>query len=150
MTRKIINLLIFTLLCAACSTEQLSSSETEASSGPTLIVVKFSEGTDIRLRDGKLVSISSGSIPELDNLFEKYPVTSIERQFTQPEEEIAQEKADLESQTGEEIPDLNLYFRINIKNQKDAESFLASLRGLPIVETAYFEASPAPPPVNYP
>jgi len=126
------------------------ASETEASSGPTLVVVKFAEGTDIRLRDGKLVSLSSGSIPELDKLFEKYPITSIERQFTQSEEEIAQEKADLESQTGEDIPDLNLYFRINIKNRKDAESLLASLSALPIVETAYFEALPAPPPVNYP
>jgi hypothetical protein len=82
----------------------------------------------------------------LDELLTQYSVEKIERQFTQPEEEIAQEQATLETESGKDIPDLNLYFRLFFRNQDKVDAILESLSSLEIVETAYIEASPAPPP----
>jgi hypothetical protein len=111
-----------------------------------ILILKFVEGSDIRLREGKLVSISSGAVEELDEIFTRFPPVEIERLFTQPEEQIAKEQADMEAETGEDLPDLNLYFRVTVKSASDRGALMDALNSLPIVERAYPEAAPAPPP----
>jgi hypothetical protein len=111
-----------------------------------IIIVKFVEGADIRLRNGKLVSLSTGEVSELDQLFTSFPLESIERLYTQPEDEIATEQAQMEASTSEEVPDLNLYFRLKIQDKSQGEALIDGLNKLSIVELAYPEAGPAPPP----
>lgn len=111
-----------------------------------IIIVKFIEGADIRLRNGKLVSVSTGAIAELDQIFARFPLEKIERLFTQPEDEIAKEQAEMEANTGEDLPDLNLYYRLKIQDKSDGEALIDALNDLTIVELAYPEATPAPPP----
>jgi serine protease len=109
------------------------------------IILKFVEGTDIRLRDGKLVSISSGAVAELDQILDRFPLAKIERLFTQPEEEIAKEQTEMEAETGENLPDLNLYFRLTVQDKTEGKALIDALNNLPIVEQAYSEGVPAPP-----
>ncbi len=111
-----------------------------------IIVVKFSEGSDVRLRNGKLVSLSNASVEDVNQLFDQYPLSNIERQFTQPEQEIAKEQEQLEIETGEDVPDLNLYYRLFLQNPGDAEALIDGLNKLEIVELAYPDITPAPPP----
>jgi len=111
-----------------------------------VVVVKFVEGSGIRLRDGKLISLANASTIDVDALFVQYPLTGIERQFTQPEEEIAEEQKELEDETGEDMPDLNLYYRLMLQNPEDAEALTDGLNKLDVVELAYPEYKPAPPP----
>lgn len=147
LVSRIVVLAVFSLFATACSPGRSISVDSNNSTGDAaIVVVKFKEGTDIRLREGKLVSLSAGPLLELDTLLTQYAVEKIERQFTQPEEEIAQEQATLEIESGKDIPDLNLYFRLFLQNLEEADEFLEKLNSLEIVETAYMEASPAPPP----
>ncbi|MCJ7722708.1 MAG: hypothetical protein MUP03_01100 [Anaerolineales bacterium] len=155
----------FSLLTAGCKPGQPASTQAPA---PTLkprlvpqkplhteidmgtfsgvIVIKFVEGSDIRLRAGKLVSLSNGSVDELDELFARFPLDALERQFSQPEDQLAREQAALETETGEDMADLNLYFRLTLKNKADGAALIDALNALPIVELAYPEPAPAPPP----
>ena len=157
--------IFFSLLQAGCKPGQPASTQAPA---PTLkprlvpqkplhteidmgtfsgvIVIKFVEGSDIRLRAGKLVSLSSGSVDELDELFVRFPLDALERQFSQPEDQLAREQAALETETGEDLADLNLYFRLTLKNKADGAALIDALNALPIVELAYPEPAPAPPP----
>jgi hypothetical protein len=115
-----------------------------------IVVVKFIERSDIRLRGGKLVSLANGSVKELDALFAQFILAKIERQFTQPEEEIADEQKQLEAESGEDMPDLNLYYRLTLHNPADAEALIDGLNKLTIVELANPELAPAPPPQSLP
>jgi hypothetical protein len=155
----------FSLLLAGCKPGQPASTQSTA---PTLkprlvpqkplhteidvgtfsgvIVIKFIEGSDIRLRYGKLVSLSNGSVDELDELFARFPLDALERQFSQPEDQLTQEQAALETETGEDLADLNLYFRLTMKNKAGGAAFIDALNALPIVELAYPGPAPVPPP----
>jgi serine protease len=166
-TRAILSLsgFLFSLFLQGCSPAQI---DTDPADSPSLkqpsvpntpaqtdlemdnfngiIILKFVEGTDIRLRDGKLISMTSGAVAELDQIFARFPLAEIARLFTQPEEEIAKEQAEMETQTGENIPDLNLYFRLIVQDKADGEALIDALNSLSIVELAYPEPIAAPPP----
>lgn len=114
------------------------------------ITVKFAQGTDIRLRDGQLVTLSQGQIPELTRLFEEIPVESIERGFSQPEDEIESDRAQLIKEGHEDVPDLNLYFILTVADQDIAARLIDDLTKLDIVEFAEFVPEPAPLPVPLP
>jgi hypothetical protein len=110
-----------------------------------MVIVKFVEGSDVRLRNGKLVS-SVARLDELDQVLTLFPVDQIERQFAQDEDQIARGQAELEAGTGQDVADLNLYYRLAIQDRADAEALIDALNALPLVELAYPETSPAPPP----
>jgi len=114
------------------------------------IWVKFSEGTDIRLRDGELVSLSSGQIPGLVILFRENPIINIERAFSQSEEEIESERQLLIEEGDTDVPDLNLYFILTVQDQETATNLIQDLNQLAVVESAEFAPQPAPPPVENP
>jgi len=144
--------LVMSLLLTSCQGQATASQEntSNTNANAVTVAVKFNEGTDIRLRDGKLVSLSTGSLSSLDAALERYGVTAIERQFSQPEEQFAREQAEIEKETGQDIPDLNLYFRLRLRDAGQAQGLLTALAKLPVVETAYLEASPVPPPAENP
>jgi hypothetical protein len=49
------------------------------------VIVKFIEGSMIRLRDGSLISIGDDDPTDLREVFDKHPLIAIERVFTRPE-----------------------------------------------------------------
>jgi hypothetical protein len=106
--------------------------------------VKFKEGTMIRLREGGLTTLSQDDLSGLERVLSEYPIREITRLFSQPEQEIATEKAQLEAETGEQLADLNLYFRFYVDQDTNPELVIDALNALPIVEIAYPAPLPAP------
>jgi hypothetical protein len=111
--------------------------------------VKFRDGTTIRLRNGGLVSLGSEDVWELTSTLSRYPVLQIGRLFDRPEDELSEEKANAEARTGQPQPDLNLWFRILLPSEADADGLIRDLQQLDLVETTYVEPAPAPPPNSH-
>jgi serine protease len=101
------------------------------------IEVKFAEGSSYRLRQGEIVTLANDNLSALQSVMRKYPVKSVERLFTQPEEEISAEKAALEADSGEQMPDLNLWYRFTLSLGTNPEALIDALNALPEVEIAY-------------
>jgi len=111
-----------------------------------IIEVKFVEGSGFRLMGGEIGSISGDSLIGIQSVLAVYAVETIEPLFTQSETELQHEKTTLESETGEEMPDLNLWFRFRVGSGIDPEGLIDALNALQEVEIAYPAPLPAPPP----
>ena len=110
--------------------------------------VKFVDGSAIRLRGNTLVSVGSTDVSALRAVLRKYPGVHVQRLFSRSEEELAAEKARNERRTGKKQPDKNLWYRMVLPPARDAAALVKDLRGLDIVQTAYLEPLPSPPPVT--
>ena len=82
-----------------------------------LLVVKFNEGTGIRLRQGKFISKTDTDIRELDDLMAVYSDVRVARIFQRPEEVYEMEKISGERNSGRQLADLNLYYAFGAKDR---------------------------------
>jgi serine protease len=107
--------------------------------------VKFAESTAMRLRGGQLVALSGQNVRALRELVSKQRA-QLARLFGQPEDEIESDVRRLR-QSGEDAPDLNLWYRVTVDSEAAARILVADLGGLrALVEEAYLAPEPAPPP----
>jgi hypothetical protein len=111
-----------------------------------VIELKFVEGSSYRLIDGRLGTLGTDDLQGIESVLQNYQV-SVERLFTQPEAQISAEKLALEAASGEQMPDLNLWYRLNLGAGGDAAALIDELNALPQVEIAYPAPLPAPLPV---
>lgn len=114
--------------------------------------LKFEEGTRIRLRDGRFVTLDNDDLTGLQQVLETYPDIGPSRLFSaRSEEELAEEKARLERLSGREQADKNLYFSLFFPDTMaaDVEAALDALNALEIVEIAYPLPLPAPDPTMH-
>ncbi len=112
-----------------------------------LIVVKFVEGSGVRLREGKLTSLTGSDLSDVMRLLEKWPKITVMKVFPRPEEDLDADREYGERKSGLELADLNLYFKFIIPENEDvvlAEEIVDSLNALGIVEIAYPEPIPQP------
>jgi hypothetical protein len=114
------------------------------------VQVKFVEGSGVRLRDGRFVSVSGRDLSAVAGALARYPGTQIERLFSRPEEELAAEKAAVEASSGRPQADLNLYYRLTFPAGADVNTAIADLSRLAVVERAYADPGAAPPPAAPP
>ncbi|MDP9337093.1 MAG: hypothetical protein M3Q30_27785, partial [Actinomycetota bacterium] len=111
--------------------------------------VKFAEGTDVRVRGGRLVSQGSGRIAALDDVLARFAGTRVTRLFDAvSEDQHARSRQDAVVRSGRPQADLNLYFRLETGPTTDITSLVGALNALDIVENAAPEPVPAPPPVT--
>lgn len=111
------------------------------------VQVKFRPGSAIRLRRGELRSHSADLAP-LKRLLGSLPDLRIERLFSTPERALDRRRGQIAARSGRPQPDLNLYFRLAFDETAGLERLLDSLNGLDIVEIAYREPQPPPPPAT--
>jgi len=127
---------------------------------PDVIVVKFREGTGLRLRDDRWTAPSQARSPEDEGLLQRANLdpakvageldsanlllqansnVAVARLFTRPESELELEKRIGEENSNEELADLNLYFHLFVDNGtvEDGEALIDQLNALDIVEIAY-------------
>lgn len=125
-----------------------------------VIVLKFREGTGIRLGAAEWVAPAGARSPDdmrllqranldeaqvsrglelVNALVQTNPNLTVARLFTRPEEELDEEKQIGEENSNEELADLNLYFHLFVDNGlvEDSEALIDSLNALEIVEIAY-------------
>ena len=110
-----------------------------------LLVVKFREKTEIRLRNGQFLSRNNANLTEIHDLIRDYPLTRVAPLFSRSESIYEAEKLSGELRTGRELADLNLYFAFGPPDRQTAEQLLADLNRLDIVECAYPEPIPQLP-----
>ena len=106
------------------------------------VIVKFRENSDVRIRDGQLVSLSGQSMSDVGRLLKPYLQKRLTRLFKKTEKELGIVKSVYEASSGRELADLNLYYRLNIPGVSEAESIINELNKLDIVEIAYPEPRP--------
>lgn len=59
---------------------------------PNLVVVKFVEGSKVRLRNNELVNLASGDLSPALSLLSQFPGVTVERLFTRPETALEEER----------------------------------------------------------
>lgn len=119
---------------------------------PEELILKFAEGTGIRLREGIFVPPDDSSAdPDLAQLEEilsafRIPAHAIERLHTVSETKLDEERAAGERRSNRELADLNLYYKIAVPPGVDIGALSDQLNALDIVELAAPAPRPAPSP----
>ena len=102
-----------------------------------LVSVKFREGTQIRYRDGVLVTLGCDDLAPLHSVLADFGVeATAQRTFVRTETRLAAEQIAIEQHQGREIGDLNLFYRILTASPDDAIALANALNALDIVERA--------------
>lgn len=131
------------------------------------IVVKFHEGTKLKLTDGKLeLPVEKRSQRDTDMLkrlkldepliAEQHkklrasldaPRVQVERLFQRSEDALAKDHIEAEAMSKEEHADPNLYYYVSIRKGSPAqvEQLVNDLNASPLVETAYIQPKAFPP-----
>jgi subtilisin family serine protease len=145
--RLLILLLLFGLFLA-----NGNSSALPVQAAPALLPARVippgysSEIIDVKFREGIKVSLRGEPLPQdLRN-----SMTSINRLFSAPEEQLDKIRETGVSRSAKQLPDLNQWFRITLKPGTDADKFIEALRQLKSVEIAEPAPLPAPPPAITP
>jgi serine protease len=118
------------------------------SPGGPLLVVKFVEGSGIRVRGGSLRSQTGSSLRSFEQILSAWPGTTVERVFSRPEGELERDRAELVAQGQTDLPDLNLFYHLRLPPATDTAAVLRELTSLGIVETAYVAYPGAPATIN--
>ena len=121
------------------------------------IILKFREGSGIRLRGGSFVvggdaSAAQIDLSELENILAAHNISAeaIERLHARPEIELDEERKRAEFRSGRQMADLNLYYKLKVQQVADVEVLCDQLNSLQFVEKATPGILPAPPPINTP
>ncbi len=111
--------------------------------------VKFADGTDVRLRGAELTSLSGADLSKVDAVLAGYPGIEISRTFTgASQSELAADIKRIDRETSRYQPDLNLFYRLQAPGPIDGEQLLTDLDAIDVVEDAFPEGLPAPPPAT--
>lgn len=97
--------------------------------------VRFIDNSGVRLRNGKLVSITGVDLRDLNNVLSQFQV-QIERSYSSSEEELDREREALQGKSCRRLLDLNLAYLFRVPEDQDNEKFIDMLNALPIVELA--------------
>lgn len=108
------------------------------------LIVKFVEGSQVRLEGGNLVSRAGVDIASARAVLAQRSDAQVSRLFSRPVEAIESDRAAAQDLSGRELADLNNYYALRIPNASiaDAERLLDALNALPEVEIAYAEPIP--------
>jgi subtilisin family serine protease len=109
--------------------------------GSFAVIVKFYENTDFRLRNGRLASKDSIPDKSISKLLIPYNQGQIRRLFQKTENDLDRFKFLHEYSSGQQLANLNLYFRIEVGNSGEAEDLINQLNKMDAVEIAYLAPS---------
>jgi hypothetical protein len=114
------------------------------------VIVKFREGSGVRLRGGQLGATRSADLGSLSALLRTAGIApaAIRRLHDVSEQELDTERAAAQSESGRQLADLNLYFIIDLTPGINAAEFADQLNRLAIVEIAEPQLKPTPLPVD--
>ena len=113
------------------------------------IIVKFTDGSAVRLRDGGLRSLSNADINAAVAALRAPVVIGVSRLFRQTEAELDGLRQRSVRDTGQDLADLNLYYQVTLAPDTpdaDALRYIDALNAMANVETAYPAPLPAPLP----
>ncbi len=107
------------------------------------VVIKFRDDAQIVLQDEGLRSNSNKSVTSAELLLQPYFDGRLRRLFGQfSAQKLSGDKRHLQTVTGQELADLNSYYRVELSDHNEAERLVNALNDIDIVEIAY--AAPFP------
>jgi serine protease len=109
------------------------------------VIVKFREGTRIRLVDGQLSGVPD--LARFQEALDEYgiPLSAMRKMFTRPEGDLDSRREEAHRRSGRQLADLNLYYSINVPKDQSAAVIANRLNALDIVELAEPERRPVRP-----
>lgn len=148
--------------------------ELESSTPVQRLVVKFQEGTRVRLRNGIIQALTGERGPEESGRMARHGLTDVKllndlvearkvlervprmgppgRLFRDDELTLAERKSAAEERSGKEMADLDLYFEVPLKpgaRAEDVNALVMALNALDSVEIAYAEPGDEPASVDF-
>ncbi len=117
------------------------------------IVVKFREGTRIRLRNKVLKALNGKNLAQLHDMLDKHGRPRVSRLFSRSEAGLDDDKTRGEARTHQQLADLNLYYMVQPPSgasEQDVESLIDDLNAMDIVEIAYPEPKAEPAAADIP
>ncbi|WP_375765125.1 S8 family serine peptidase [Archangium gephyra] len=116
---------------------------------PGLLEIKFVDGQEIRLRNGRPVDLRGRALTSTASrrVLERVARGAWLRSHDVSEEKLEAMRFQGQRATGGELADLNLYFRLRLPPGLDAEDLAGQLRALPEVEAVHHVPAPPPSPV---
>ena len=128
---------------------KMSLQQMELMPATNQVVVKFREGSLIRLRGGQLAGPAGGVASIQTALGElNIPGSAIRRMHTVPEAELDAAHEEGQRNSGRQLADLNLYYIIDLPPGTPAAVLANRLNALDIVEHAEPALRPPPPPID--
>jgi serine protease len=101
------------------------------------ITVKLVQGSQVRLRAGRLVTYGDDDLSPIVRLLAQHPEVTVERAFRRPEMVLDDERALAQCLSGNEEGDLNLYYTFGVPYGEDGSHLIDALNAMDIVEIAF-------------
>ncbi len=113
------------------------------------ISVKFADDSKVRLRDGSLVDLGTGSLVPADELLTRLAMAGAvwRREHSIPEARLDELRESGQSKSGGVLPDLNTAFVLELTVSLDPAKVIDQLNALEVVELAVPVPRQSPPPV---
>ncbi len=108
------------------------------------ITVKFVEGSQVRLRNKNLISLTDTDLTAFHDLMKQFEINSISRLFSRHEYLLEEERERGQQRSGKELADLNNYYRVILDSSENPGRFIDSLNELYIIEIAFPVPKPYP------
>jgi hypothetical protein len=125
-------------------------SEMQAARPTNRVIIKFQEGTGVRLRGGDLVAVPGKDLADFRSALLRAGTApgQVKRLHARPEEELDAERVAAERRSGRDLADLNLYYILELPPSVSAVDVAEQLNQLAIIERAEPQLEPPPPPVD--
>lgn len=121
---------------------------------PGIVGIKFREGMRVRLQDdtSALVDLNGISLTPLEKLMAALNVQGVYRSFPFTPEEMDQDEIAAQEMLQSEVPNGNLFYRLEFEATADIWAIVQQIRALPFIEAAYpeFEMQGANHPLSEP
>ena len=105
---------------------------------PSRVVVKFAEGSTVRLRGGRFVGPRGAALAEVNEILRQARIrpAAIRRYFPVPVAELDAWRNEGQQRSGRALADLNLYYELTLPEPAAAAALCDALNALPLVELA--------------
>lgn len=119
---------------------------------PGRLILKFAEGSGVRLRAGRLVSRRGAALAAVAEIFRQAGIRppALRRYFSASEGELYAWREDGQRRSGRALANLNLYYELELPDPARAATLCDALNALPVVELAMPAALPVPAPADLP
>lgn len=113
-----------------------------------IIHIKFAETDEVQLQGSEFVSKKGNKLDAVNSSLSSAKIAKKSPLFTTSPDTITEERTKIKKQSSAEVPNLNNYFRIELKEGADLDSTIKELKLLPNLADVYAEPLAAPSPVS--